>query len=117
MQAGSDPTTSALLGGALNATVSNRVEQIVWRGKSVKIDPCVCGDAGQLDGADYGAGAAIEAADGDVCDECEPERAAADPGAVRPDPQYLHCGDTRRVRRIQRRVQAAADDIAKRAST
>jgi translocation and assembly module TamB len=46
IQAGSDPTTSALLGGALNATVSNRVEKLFGVG-SVKIDPAFVGTLGQ----------------------------------------------------------------------
>ena len=37
-QAGSNPTADALLGGALNATVSSRVEKL-FGGGSVKIDP------------------------------------------------------------------------------
>jgi len=45
VQAGSDPTTSALLGGALNATVSNRVEKLFGVG-SVKIDPAFVGTLG-----------------------------------------------------------------------
>ena len=44
-QAGADPTTSALLGGALNATVSNRVEKLFGVG-SVKIDPAFVGTLG-----------------------------------------------------------------------
>jgi translocation and assembly module TamB len=43
--AGTDPTTSALLGGALNATVSNRVEKLFGVG-SVKIDPAFVGTLG-----------------------------------------------------------------------
>jgi translocation and assembly module TamB len=42
---GVDPTTSALLGGALNATVSNRVEKLFGVG-SVKIDPSFVGTLG-----------------------------------------------------------------------
>jgi translocation and assembly module TamB len=45
-QQGTDPTTSALLGGALNATVSNRVEKLFGVG-SVKIDPAFVGTLGQ----------------------------------------------------------------------
>jgi translocation and assembly module TamB len=45
VQAGSDPTTSALLGGALNATVSNRVGKLFGAG-SVKIDPSFIGTLG-----------------------------------------------------------------------
>jgi len=45
-QAGTDPTTSALLGGALNATVSNRVSKL-FGGGSVKIDPAFVGTLGQ----------------------------------------------------------------------
>jgi len=45
VQAGSDPTTSALLGGALNATVSNRVGKLFGAG-SVKIDPAFVGTLG-----------------------------------------------------------------------
>jgi translocation and assembly module TamB len=45
MQQGTDPTTSALLGGALNATVSNRVQKLFGVG-SVKIDPAFVGTLG-----------------------------------------------------------------------
>ncbi len=45
LQSGVDPTTSALLGGALNATVSNRVEKLFGVG-SVKIDPAFVGTLG-----------------------------------------------------------------------
>jgi translocation and assembly module TamB len=45
MQQGTDPTTSALLGGALNATVSNRVGKL-FGGGSVKIDPAFVGTLG-----------------------------------------------------------------------
>ena len=45
VQAGSDPTTSALLGGALNATVSNRVGKLFGAG-TVKIDPSFVGTLG-----------------------------------------------------------------------
>jgi translocation and assembly module TamB len=44
-QAGTDPTTSALLGGALNATVSTRVQKLFGVG-SVKIDPAFVGTLG-----------------------------------------------------------------------
>ncbi|MDE1162806.1 MAG: translocation/assembly module TamB domain-containing protein [Acidobacteriaceae bacterium] len=44
-QAGADPTTSALLGGALNATVSSRVNKL-FGGGSVKIDPAFVGTLG-----------------------------------------------------------------------
>jgi translocation and assembly module TamB len=43
--AGVDPTTSSLLGGALNATVSSRVEKLFGVG-SVKIDPAFVGTLG-----------------------------------------------------------------------
>ncbi len=45
MQQGTDPTTSALLGGALNATVSNRVQKLFGVG-SVRIDPAFVGTLG-----------------------------------------------------------------------
>ncbi len=45
LQSGTDPTTSALLGGALNATVSTRVEKLFGVG-SVKIDPAFVGTLG-----------------------------------------------------------------------
>jgi len=45
VQQGTDPTTSALLGGALNATVSNRVGKL-FGGGSVKIDPAFVGTLG-----------------------------------------------------------------------
>ena len=45
-QAGADPTTDALLGGALNATVSSRVNKLFGAG-SVKIDPTYVGSLGQ----------------------------------------------------------------------
>ena len=44
-QRGEDPTTSALLGGALNATVSNRVGKL-FGGGTVKIDPAFMGSLG-----------------------------------------------------------------------
>lgn len=44
-QQGTDPTTSALLGGALNATVSNRIGKL-FGGGSVKIDPAFVGALG-----------------------------------------------------------------------
>lgn len=43
--AGSDPTTSALLGGALNAAVGSRVEKLFGVG-SIKIDPAFVGTLG-----------------------------------------------------------------------
>ena len=43
--AGSDATTNALLGGALNATVSNRVQKLFGVG-SVRIDPTFAGGLG-----------------------------------------------------------------------
>ena len=45
VQAGTDPTTSALLGGALNATVSSRVGKL-FGAASVKIDPSFVGTLG-----------------------------------------------------------------------
>ena len=44
-QQGEDPTSSALLGGALNATVSNRVGKL-FGGGTVKIDPAFMGTLG-----------------------------------------------------------------------
>ena len=44
-QAGADPTTNALLGGALNATVASRVGKLFGAG-SVKIDPAFIGTLG-----------------------------------------------------------------------
>ena len=45
VQQGANPTTSALLGGALNATVSNRIGKL-FGGGSVKIDPAFVGTLG-----------------------------------------------------------------------
>ena len=45
-QAGQDPTTNALLGGALNATVSNRVNKLFGGAGKVKIDPAFVGTLG-----------------------------------------------------------------------
>jgi translocation and assembly module TamB len=45
VQQGANPTTSALLGGALNATVSNRISKL-FGGGSVKIDPAFVGTLG-----------------------------------------------------------------------
>jgi translocation and assembly module TamB len=45
VQQGTDPTTSALLGGALNATVSNRIAKL-FGGGTVKIDPAFVGTLG-----------------------------------------------------------------------
>ena len=45
VQQGADPTTNALLGGALNATVSNRIGKL-FGGGTVKIDPAFVGTLG-----------------------------------------------------------------------
>ena len=45
VQEGANPTTSALLGGALNATVSNRIGKL-FGGGTVKIDPAFVGTLG-----------------------------------------------------------------------
>lgn len=45
-QQGQDPTTNALLGGALNATVSNRVNRLFGGAGKVKIDPAFVGTLG-----------------------------------------------------------------------
>ena len=45
LQQGSNPTTNALLGGALNATVSNRIGKL-FGGGTVKIDPAFVGTLG-----------------------------------------------------------------------
>ena len=45
-EAGTDPTTSAILSGALNATISSRVGKLFGAG-SVKIDPAYTGVLGQ----------------------------------------------------------------------
>jgi translocation and assembly module TamB len=45
VQQGANPTSSALLGGALNATVSNRVGKL-FGGGTVKIDPAFVGTLG-----------------------------------------------------------------------
>ena len=45
VQQGANPTTSALLGGALNATVSNRIGKLLGGG-TVKIDPAFVGTLG-----------------------------------------------------------------------
>jgi translocation and assembly module TamB len=45
VQQGANPTTDALLGGALNATVSNRIGKL-FGGGSVKIDPAFVGTLG-----------------------------------------------------------------------
>src|SRR6202020_2394177 len=45
VQQGANPTTSALLGGALNATVSNRIGKL-FGGGTVKIDPALVGTLG-----------------------------------------------------------------------
>jgi len=44
--AGTDPTTNALLSGALNATVSNRVSKLFGGAGTVKIDPSYVGTLG-----------------------------------------------------------------------
>jgi len=45
VQQGANPTTSALLGGALNATVSSRIGKL-FGGGTVKIDPAFVGTLG-----------------------------------------------------------------------
>ncbi|MGO4211131.1 translocation/assembly module TamB domain-containing protein [Terriglobus sp. YAF25] len=46
LRSGTDPTTSALLGSALNATVSNRVSKLFGGAGTVKIDPSYTGAVG-----------------------------------------------------------------------
>ncbi|WP_263410148.1 translocation/assembly module TamB domain-containing protein [Terriglobus tenax] len=46
LRSGTDPTTSALLGSALNATVSSRVSKLFGGQSSVKIDPSYTGAVG-----------------------------------------------------------------------
>lgn len=46
LQSGTDPTTSALLGSAFNATVSNRVSKLFGGQGTVKIDPSYTGAVG-----------------------------------------------------------------------
>ena len=45
VQAGTDPTTSALLGGAFSATVGSRVNKLFGAG-SIKVDPAFVGTLG-----------------------------------------------------------------------
>ena len=92
VQAGTDPTTSALLGGALNATVSNRVEKLFGVG-SVKIDPAFVGTLGNSSARITVQQQTVAADHGDVCDECELVGATTDPGAVRPESQHVDRGD------------------------
>lgn len=46
-QQGQDPTTNAILGGALNATVSDRVNKLFGGSGKIKIDPAYVGTLGQ----------------------------------------------------------------------
>ncbi len=93
MQAGTDPTTSALLGRVECDGVKPR-GQVVWSGVG-EDRSVVRWYAGQLNGADYGTGTAFETTDAGVCDEREPERAAVDPGAIPDYGEHATCRDAR----------------------
>ncbi|MEI9981507.1 MAG: translocation/assembly module TamB domain-containing protein [Edaphobacter sp.] len=86
VQQGTDPTTSALLGGALECDGEQSGGEAVWGGQREDRSG-VCGNAGAIFGEDYGAATAFAPDYGDVCDQCEYVGAAADPGAVRSEPR------------------------------
>ena len=107
VQAGTDPTTSALLGGALNATVSNRVEKLFGVG-SVKIDPAFVGTLGNSSARITVQEQLSRQLTATFATNVNYVGAAVDPGAVRSESQHFDRGDARRVGRVQRCVQAAA---------
>ena len=79
--AGARPDDQRAAGRSAERNGEQSGGEAVWGGKREDRSG-VCGDAGELVGEDYGAAAAFAADYGDVCDECEHVRAAADPGAV-----------------------------------
>ena len=107
VQAGTDPTTSALLGGALNATVaavSSWVSKLFWRWQcedrsGVRWNP------GNVFCPHYGAAAAFAADSVDLRDKRELLGAGADPGAIPGDAQGVDRRDERRDGRVQHRLQ------------
>ncbi len=92
VQAGANPTNSALLGGALNETVSNRIGRL-FGGGSVKIDPAFVGTLGNSAARITVQQQVSRQLSVTYRDECELHRAATVAGAVRPDAQRVDCGD------------------------
>ena len=87
MQQGVDPTTSALLGGALNATVSTRVEKLFGVG-SVRIDPAFVGTLGNSSARITVQEQISRQLTATFATNVNQFGATVDSGAVRPEPQY-----------------------------
>ena len=98
-QALSNPTTDALLGGALNATVSSRVQKLFGAG-SVKVDPNYLGALRQLHLAHHRRGAAGPQRHPHLRHRRQHHRPAVAPGRGRHQPPCLAAGGPRRVRRL-----------------
>ena len=104
VQQGANPTTSALLGGALNATVSNRIGKL-FGGGTVKIDPAFVGTLGNSTARITVQKQLSRQLSRDLCDQRELDGAATAAGAVRPDAQCVAGGGARRNGRVQRGLQ------------
>jgi translocation and assembly module TamB len=87
LESGANPATDALLGGALNATVSSRVQKLFGAG-SVKVDPNF---------ADHRGGATGPQPDADLRDQREYHRAAAGPGRSGHQPACFVATGPRRI--------------------
>ena len=104
VQQGANPTTSALLGGALNATVSNRIGKL-FGGGTVKIDPAFVGTLGNSTARITVQKQLSRQLCGHLCDQRELHGSTTAAGAVRPDSQCVAGGAARRVGRVQRGLQ------------
>ena len=102
--AGVNSTADALLGGALNATVSNRVSKLFGVG-SVKIDPNYVGNLGNSTRAHHGGREGRQELDHHLCDEHQLHSRAAHCRTALSHPERLNRGATRRVGRLQRDLE------------
>ena len=92
-QLATNPATDALLGGALNATVSSRVQKLFGAG-SVKVDPNYLGRAGKLHHPHHRRRAARQELDPDLRHRCGHYGPATDSSRDRHQPARLPAGGT-----------------------
>ena len=107
-QAGQDPTTSALLGGALNATVSSRVSKLFGAG-SIKIDPAFVGTLGNSTARITVQEPLSKAADSHLRDERQSVGPAVPLASVPDQREHL---DRHHARRIGRLFDCLQDSAA-----
>jgi len=103
--AGTSPATDALLGGALNATVSSRVQRLFGAG-SVKVDPNYLGALGNSTSRIIVEEQLGTKRNPHLRHQRQHDRAAVDPGRCRRQPPYHLAVGARRVRCLLRGFQS-----------